>query len=259
MADVSVDVRIPAERADRPAWVGVAGVAAACLAIGVLLASLGVTPARTDEGEPPRSATESPRARDEAATDPEGDAPEAVAAPEPGAPEPEAEAGDESEAGAEPTPSEPEAETADAQEAPGATDEGALSPPSETASPGPLPTLSAAPARIERGRVAYLRCTGVERRGAFPCPRDEALEIRAWNALDAVASCPALADATGQADIVLDFRDSAPEVRSRDTFARDVRRLDPAATVACVAPALAGLRHATGAQRLVVSLRFALR
>ena len=108
--------------------------------------------------------------------------------------------------------------------------------------------------------VAYLRCDGVpQRRGPVPCPRDEALEAAAWNAIATVTSCADLPGAEGEADIVIDFDGSATEVSARDRFASDVVRLDGPRVAACLAPTLGAVRQTMGASRLVVSFRFALR
>jgi hypothetical protein len=115
--------------------------------------------------------------------------------------------------------------------------------------------------RVVRGRVAYLRCDGVpQRSGPAPCPRDEALEAAAWSVIEALPSCPELPVATGEADIVVDLAPGrANEVRTRDTFAQDVVRLDRARVVGCLAGPLAALPQQLGSSRLVVSFRFAIR
>ncbi|WP_236603883.1 hypothetical protein [Sandaracinus amylolyticus] len=136
-------------------------------------------------------------------------------------------------------------------------------PPVAAAAPSPSPrtTPSAASAlQLVRGRVAYLRCDGVpQRRGPVPCPRDEALEAAAWNAIATVTTCADLPADEGEADVVIDFDGGTTEVAARDRFASDVVRLDGARVAACLAPTLGAVRQTMGASRLVVSFRFALR
>ena len=49
------------------------------------------------------------------------------------------------------------------------------------------------------------------------------------------------------------------EIRARDTFARDVVRLDGERVVACLTAPLTRVQQTMGASRLVVSFRFAIR
>jgi hypothetical protein len=93
-----------------------------------------------------------------------------------------------------------------------------------------------------------------------PCPRDPELEAVAWPAIETITACRERPTGSGQADVVIDFATGVPtEVRSRDTFADDVVRLDAARVVDCVAPALATVQQHLGSARLVVSFRFSLR
>ena len=134
----------------------------------------------------------------------------------------------------------------------------------EPVAPPPPPPPVARPTsalRLVRGRVAYLRCEGVERSGTPPCPRDEALEARVWTAIDALTTCATAPTTPGEADLVLELEgaDAAPEVSTRDRFASDVVRLDGPSVAACLAPGLADARQHLGSAHLVVSFRFALR
>jgi hypothetical protein len=111
-----------------------------------------------------------------------------------------------------------------------------------------------APLRMRRGRVAYLRCDGLR-----TCPRDEALEAAVWPVLDAVATCAGAPSAPGEADIRLEYAGTgAPEIVWRDTFPDDTVRLDRERVLACVEAPLARTRQTAGAERLLVSFRFAL-
>lgn len=113
---------------------------------------------------------------------------------------------------------------------------------------------------VRRGRVAYLRCVGVERRGGrFPCPRDEALEAAVWPVIDRLTACSDPPRTAGRADVRLDYAgEGPPEVQWRDTFADDVVRLDRERVLGCLAEGLAETRQTLGAERLLVSFRFRL-
>ena len=177
-------------------------------------------------------------------------------------PEPEPEPTPEPEPEPEPEPvAEPEP-TAVAEPEPTAVAEPEPTP--EPVAPPPPPPPVARPTsalRLVRGRVAYLRCEGVERSGTPPCPRDEALEARVWTAIDALTTCATAPTTPGEADLVLELEgaDAAPEVSTRDRFASDVVRLDGPSVAACLAPGLADARQHLGSAHLVVSFRFALR
>lgn len=138
---------------------------------------------------------------------------------------------------------------------------GSVPDPDPDPDPDPVPVPVRAPAGFARGRVAYLRCEGVpQRAGPVPCPRDEALELAAWAAIEGAAGCEALAGLRGQADVVVDYASGRPtEIRARDTFGADVARLDGARVVECLAPALAAVPQTMGSTRLVVSFRFSIR
>jgi hypothetical protein len=114
---------------------------------------------------------------------------------------------------------------------------------------------------VETGRVAYLRCDGAEAvEGLFPCPRDRALEQRAWSAILALGTCHDLAasdpTAVGRADAWLIFTGPALDcIRMRESpGAEPVSN----AIRTCLEERLAGLRSAAGAERMTVSFRFEL-
>lgn len=118
-------------------------------------------------------------------------------------------------------------------------------------SPGPL--------RLRRGRVAYLRCDGVEQGRRRTCPRDESLEAAAWAAIETLTQCSDPPREPGEADLRLEFLGAAPpDVAWRDTFPSSTVRLDRARVLACLTPALRRTRQSLGAERLLVSFRFAL-
>src|SRR5262249_5762127 len=109
--------------------------------------------------------------------------------------------------------------------------------------------------RIERGRIAYIRCDGVpQRAGPIPCPRDPAMERAVWAAIDELAThCPALAAARGTADVrvVFDGRRFSGVGFNPSTPATTAD-----ATRACLEPRLSGVTQSLGATRLTASFRF---
>src|SRR5690606_17691761 len=115
------------------------------------------------------------------------------------------------------------------------------------------------PLRVRRGRVAYLRCDGVEQGRRRTCPRDESLETAAWAAIEALTQCGDPPRAPGEADLRLEYLGSAaPSVGWRDTSPSATVRLDRARVLACLTPALERTRQSLGAERLLVSFRFSL-
>ncbi|MGE0784526.1 MAG: hypothetical protein AB7S26_02480 [Sandaracinaceae bacterium] len=111
---------------------------------------------------------------------------------------------------------------------------------------------------ITHGPIAYLRCDGVPH-ATGACPRDEPLEAAVRAALERVATCAEAPAQPGWVDVRVDYRlDAAPDVSTRDTFAPDIARTDAAAVLACVREPLASTRQTLGAERMIVSFRFAL-
>lgn len=108
--------------------------------------------------------------------------------------------------------------------------------------------------RVQRGRVAYLRCDGLPR-----CPRDEPLENAVWAVIDSLPACPDGPTAPGAADIRLELLgEAAPDVAWRDTFPSTTVRLERDRVMGCVHDALTRTRQTLGSSRLVVSFRFEL-
>jgi len=123
----------------------------------------------------------------------------------------------------------------------------------------PTATPHTGPRRVERGRVAYLRCDGVPQRpGPFPCPRDEALETAVWNVLETLPRCAEAPPGLGESDVRLEFAPDRPTVARLRAPRPDVPRLDGAAVLRCVAGPLSHLTSAGGATRLMLAFRFAL-
>jgi hypothetical protein len=235
---MSVDVRIPVR--DTPSWIGVALVGVLSLAAGLGLATW-ARGAEEQGGEagPPVEAGPS-EAEAPAEPEPEPIAAEPIAAVEDAGSQPAVEPASEPEP-EEPVAAEPVAE-APTVEAP---------PPS---SPPPTGLV------VRRGRIAYLRCDGVPpQRGPFPCPRDEAMEAAVWPAIDGLVACAQGPRQAGEGDLRIEFTGpGAPDVGWRDTFPRNTVRLDDTAVLACVRGPLAAARQSLGAQRLLVSFRFAV-
>ncbi|MEM1414007.1 MAG: hypothetical protein AAGH15_03865, partial [Myxococcota bacterium] len=121
--------------------------------------------------------------------------------------------------------------------------------PAETAPApsGPRPSF-----RVERGRIAYMRCEGLAPRNGR-CPRDAALERQAWSVVtETMATCPALGDAEGGADVRLRLGAGATEVRFREWG-------DPPLPLSplwrCLRSAVSGIRSTLDSTDLVLSLR----
>lgn len=235
---MAIDVRIPARDAPR-GW-SVALVAAAALSVGVLVAWWG-----TDR-----------EARDAEATDVAVEARiEATAADSPDLSAASSDAGLLPDSGviAEP-PSEASAETGfepaavlePVAELEPESDAESASPPVE-----PAPSLEL---RVRQGRVAYIRCDGVS-----DCPRDEGMEEAVWAIVETLPTCPTGPRQPGEADIRLDYPATGqPEVAWRDTFPSSTVRLEREAVLGCIRARLAGTRQSLGAERLLVSFRFAM-
>lgn len=161
--------------------------------------------------------------------------------------------------GVSPAPSEPGASPAAAAGDVAAGDPTATeSAESESAWPPEERPSPSRPRTVRRGRVAYLRCDGVRRRGGrFPCPRDDALEATVWSVVEGLIRCEGGPVGAGHADVKLDYPGhGAPEVHWRDTFADDVVRLDRDEVIRCLEPGLVQTRQSLGAERLLVSFRF---
>jgi hypothetical protein len=141
--------------------------------------------------------------------------------------------------------------------------EGGPSPATSTDEAARAPERHAARHRvaITPGRVAYLRCDGAEvEPGLFPCPRDRALERRAWTAILALESCHDLVTsappAVGHADAWLIF--DGPALRGVRMRASPGSQDVSTAMHTCLEDRLRGLRAEVGAERMTVSFRFDL-
>jgi hypothetical protein len=123
----------------------------------------------------------------------------------------------------------------------------------------PTATPFTGPRRIERGRIAYLRCDGVPQRpGPYPCPRDEALEAAVWSVLETLPRCAGAPAGLGESDVRLELaRDRTTVVRLRAPRP-DVPRLDGAAVLRCAAGPLSHVATTSGATRLMLAFRFSL-
>lgn len=240
-------VSLPASDLDRAPLASSALVGVLALAAGLGIARWTVRPAPPSSGAPP----DGPLAAE--AEGPEEGAPEGgpepaatieTAAGTPNSVEPEGAAI------GEPAPSDAETATPAVAPAPSSAIEAAASTPS-SAPP------SAGPPRgtLLRGRVAYLRCE--EGASGSACARDAAIEAAVWAAIDALPTCATAPTSPGHADVVVELGD-AVEVRSRDTFAGDVVRLDAAATLGCLASLSSDPALGASGRRLVLSFRFRL-
>lgn len=142
---------------------------------------------------------------------------------------------------------------------------GDASSPARVISVAPLigqPVKASAPAgrKLEVGRVAYLRCDGLEqKRGDYPCPRDPVLERAAWLTLQQIATCQLADPGIGYADVRLDFRrGKSPTVRIlRPTKQRPV--LKKQAVYECVGKPLTSLTTALDPLYMIVSFQFWIR
>jgi hypothetical protein len=137
------------------------------------------------------------------------------------------------------------------------------------ATPSAPPVVARVPERrpvrhrvtIAPGRVAYLRCDGAQvEEGLFPCPRDRALEQRAWAAILALGTCHDLATsdppAVGRADAWLVFNGPVlGGIRMRESPGAEAVST---AIRTCLEERLGGLRSTVGSERMTVSFRFDL-
>jgi hypothetical protein len=115
------------------------------------------------------------------------------------------------------------------------------------------------PARFERGIVAYVRCDGLERKGArFPCPRDRELETRIFTTLAKLPACRQATLGLGQGEVRLEWKDgNAPTIDVRG--GNDGASLNERAVSQCVAKALGTTRPKLHSAHWIVAFRFALR
>ncbi len=120
-----------------------------------------------------------------------------------------------------------------------------------TAEAPALPT-SAVQGRMQRGRLAYLRC-GELADDAGRCPRDRELEASVWTQLSAVI--PRCGVGLGSGDARLRFDGDAPTVTFREFGDTP---LDAEALTACVTPYVGALRTQLGGS-FTFSMRFELR
>jgi len=140
-------------------------------------------------------------------------------------------------------------------------DAGAFGPPEVIDAGVEVPTATpfAGARRVERGRIAYLRCEGVPQRpGPYPCPRDEALEVAVWAVLDTLPRCAEAPAGLGESDVRLELVAGAPTDAKLRAPRSGVPRLDGPAILRCTAGPLSHLATTTGATKLVLSFRFAL-
>lgn len=182
-------------------------------------------------------------------------------------------------------PTTPTAEPEEAESPSSALEAAALAPPDETESPateatGAIPNADPKPDDVRAddtrtddaphtdssrsmtpGRVAYLRCDGIERPGRVPpCPRDEAFELAVWNALADLGRCDALRGAAGEGDVRFEFRTgSPPSIYAHSPRTDSGTRLPSDTLVRCVETALPTPRTDLASDRLVVSFQLALR
>jgi hypothetical protein len=114
--------------------------------------------------------------------------------------------------------------------------------------------------KLEVGRVAYLRCDGLSQPGgAFPCPRDPALERATWQILQQIASCAIADPGKGYADIRLAFRRG--KSTSLRVFLPASQRpvLKRKAVYECVGKQLTSLTTGLDPLLMVVSFQFWIR
>ncbi len=113
--------------------------------------------------------------------------------------------------------------------------------------------------RVERGRVAYLRCEGVPQRpGAYPCPRDEALEDAVWTVLETLPRCAEAPPGLGESDVRVEVVPGTPTDVKLRAPRPNVPRLDGPAILRCAAGPVSHLTTRTGSTKLVLSFRFTL-
>jgi hypothetical protein len=137
--------------------------------------------------------------------------------------------------------------------------------PTRVVSAGPLigqPVKTRAPAgrKLEVGRVAYLRCDGLEQtHGDYPCPRDSALERSAWLTLQQIATCQLADSGIGYADVRLNFkRGKIATVRILLPF-KQRPVLKKQAVYECVGKQLTSLTTALDPLYMIVSFQFWIR
>ncbi len=243
---MSIDVRIPTREGPSP--VGVAVLALLGLAAGVGLAAW----ARGTEDELAETTGEQPGPASAEPTTSSEEEPPAAQSPLPSDGTVPREVVGASDAG--PPVGGPDAPADEAP--PGEAAEVPLPATGEPAPETPAPSGLV----VRRGRIAYLRCDGIAlRRGPFPCPRDEALEAAIGSVIDGLLACPAGPRAAGEGDLRIELtRDGPPDVGWRDTFSSATVRLDSESVLACVRGPLAAARQSLGAERLLVSFRFAI-
>lgn len=113
--------------------------------------------------------------------------------------------------------------------------------------------------RVERGRVAYLRCEGVPQRpGPYPCPRDEALENAVWTVLETLPRCADAPPGLGESDVRVEVVPGTPTDVKLRAPRPNVPRLDGPAILRCAAGPVSHLATTTGSTKLVLSFRFTL-
>lgn len=123
--------------------------------------------------------------------------------------------------------------------------------------PSALPFAGAR--RVERGRVAYLRCEGVPQRpGPYPCPRDEALENAVWTVLETLPRCADAPPGLGESDVRVEVVPGSPTDVKLRAPRPNVPRLDGPAILRCAAGPVSHLATTTGSTKLVLSFRFTL-
>jgi hypothetical protein len=111
---------------------------------------------------------------------------------------------------------------------------------------------------FERGRVAYLRCDGVEVPNAeIPSPRDEELERAAWAILERLPDCNVGPRSAGTADVRFVLVPGEPvDVRLREP--QDDTWLDGPPILACLESEVGSLATSLRSTNLVISFRFSL-
>jgi hypothetical protein len=108
------------------------------------------------------------------------------------------------------------------------------------------------------GQVAYLRCDGLRpKRGAFPCPRDRALEKTIREIVAAIDRCR-VADALGRGEFDIRLEIGAARPRP-DIDVRAPTEAGERAVRACAASALAKVTTVLQPERMIVSQRFTVR
>jgi hypothetical protein len=153
-----------------------------------------------------------------------------------------------------PTASEPAQPIAPAPSASAAPSE----PPAEAIEPALDAPTDGQRVRVELGQVAYLRCDGLAtKRGAFPCPRDRALEKSVRDVLTNIEGCRVAGElGRGRYEVRLELSATRaqPDLEVRapsDAGERAVR--------ACAGAALAKVTTRLRPQRMIVSQRFSVR